>query len=470
MAEVFIFLFEHLGGAALVLILGFAADQISTPTLKSYVVDLIRHRVGKQKITHPTNFYLSFLNGFIEPIFGKKTLSFSFFIRSCLVSIIFLISAIFLQLIFYGPQTFNQLWIVGYSAYTNTMLLIFLILFIFIIDYISNAKSISLLRMAASSGRPSNVFLIFIADTTLTISIFSIMFPLALVLGLYLAEPFRPSRQVEIKHVQEPLRELVAQNNPSPFPRYSNFKTHAVFLSAAGDQKQTFTTSSPMVYMFASPNQEKAEVLANYVSALKATPNLHVRSLDVLSATVEVNFRPLLRALFVPLLIALEREADVNRVVEVGYHVFTLVPFVIRFSTVYSNFQNYYQGPQFLTTLCESGQVHNTSSYRPIEQIEIPCEPKLLFISKAPDLNWKFRIASSTGDGFSESPFFFSSFALANLYYALMLLFIAGVFLVRIISYMFSTPHLESTTKPFTLLSAVLFPVFVLLSVLPKLV
>lgn len=96
------------------------------------------------------------------------------------------------------------------------------------------------------------------------------------------------------------------------------------------------------------------------------------------------------------------------------------------------------------------------------------CPPRLLFLTDGAELNWPFRIAASSGDAFPESPFFFTSFASASLYYALMSLFISGVFLTRLISYVFSTLYLETTTQPFTVLSMTVFPIVILITILLK--
>jgi hypothetical protein len=136
--------------------------------------------------------------------------------------------------------------------------------------------------MAANSGRPSSVFLVFMADTTLTISIFSILFPQALALSLYLMEPFRAASSLTVQPVQEPLRELLAQRERLPFPQYSSFKTHVLFVSLEND-KNRLSASSPMVTVFASPNQQPRDVIANYVEALKPGTGLRVRSLDAAS-------------------------------------------------------------------------------------------------------------------------------------------------------------------------------------------
>lgn len=199
MGEVSIFLFDHLSGAALVLILGYAADQLSTPALKTYIADLIKLRTYGPSLTGGSNFFLQFINGFIEPIFGTKQFSFRFFFRSCDVSLIFLIIALVLQLIFCGQKTFDQFRLVEYSAYVSAIIFVFIALSNMLIDYISNSKSISLLRMAANSGRPSSVFIIAMADTTLTISIFSAMFPFVIATGLLIEERFRPPVTIEIK-------------------------------------------------------------------------------------------------------------------------------------------------------------------------------------------------------------------------------------------------------------------------------
>jgi hypothetical protein len=462
MGEIFIFLFEHVGGAALVLILGFAADQISTPALKSYVVGLIKGRA--QKKFRGENFYLPFLQGFIEPVFGRKTLSFSFFIRSCGMSIVFLLTALFLQFIFYGTESVNQFRIFFYSGFASFVVLVVLICFVFVIDYVSNAKSISLLRMAANSGRPSSVFLVFIADTTLTISIFTMIFPSALLISLFLTEPLLPPTQIKAAPVQTALRDLLAQDNPSPLPRYSNYKLHAFFLSRSKEESGLLTTSRPIVLMFAPASQAEKDVLADYASVLKTVPGFSLVGFDGDSITLDVKFGGLPRSAWAPLILAIDMETDVNRVAEVGARVWSLVPFMVPLSTLFGDLQRFY-GPRLLTALCDSGEVRTTSSQNGAFP-DVSCEPKLLLVTRAPDLNWKFRIASSASDGIPESPFFFSSFALANLYYASLFLFIAGAFLMRIVSNIFSTPFLEYETKPFTLLSLSLFPVIVLLSAL----
>jgi hypothetical protein len=58
---------------------------------------------------------------------------------------------------------------------------------------------------------------------------------------------------------------------------------------------------------------------------------------------------------------------------------------------------------------------------------------RIAFLTDGPDLTWPFRTASATSEGFPETPFFFTSFALANLYYALIFIFVIGAILLRLL-------------------------------------
>ncbi len=251
-----------------------------------------------------------------------------------------------------------------------------------------------------------------------------------------------------------------------PFSKYKNFKTHAVFLEKGNVRQNSFTASRPIVSFFAPPDRESSEAFADYISSLKAFPAIKVLSLDGLSAKIEAKLGAP-HSSIASIAVATERETDVNRI-EVALKTWTLFPYIIPVSTIYSNFR-YFAEPRFLTILCVSGEVR-TSSYSGAEPSDLSCEPQLISITRGPDHTWPFRIAGAESQGFPESPFFFTSFALANLYYALLILFISGSFFVRMISYAFSTPYLESASKPFTLLSVVLFPIIVLITALLRLI
>jgi hypothetical protein len=458
MGEVVIFLFEHFSPAALFLVLGYAADQISTPVLKEYIVKWVRKETHGNVFTHPTNFFRFVLEGFIEPIFGNRIFSLSFFLRSCLVTTIFLIVIFGSQLFVYGLPAFTQLRIVDYSHYVNALLVLAIILSTFVIDYVSNAKSISLLRMAASSGRPSSVILIFMADTTLTIAIFSILFSSALSLFLMIEEPFRPAVHVKIAPVSRTLQNLITERSSSPIRKYADLEDRALYLEWVGDETNP-SAVRPIVHLFVAKALTNDDTMAAYLSALKASLNVSVLQTDASSRTVAVEFK--YPHFWFPILqLSVDMEADANRA-EVVWSLVRLDPRLIRFSTIFNRVADLV-GPQFLTVVCESGDIANIS-YRG-KDTQIQCPPKLLFVTSGPDVAWPYRIATAAREAFPETPFFLSSFALANLYYAIILLFVCGGFILRAVSYVFSSPYLDTTTKPFTLLSLVLFPIIVLVT------
>ena len=101
MAEFAVFIFEHLGIAAVVLFLGFLADYFSTPALKVTISQWVQSN-GNIKFNKSNNrkFLNSFLDGYIHNIYGRSLFSISFFFRSSAVTFIFLAIAITFQLIY----------------------------------------------------------------------------------------------------------------------------------------------------------------------------------------------------------------------------------------------------------------------------------------------------------------------------------------------------------------------------------
>src|SRR5262245_44553157 len=109
MPEIAKFLFEHLGGAAIILFFGFLADHFSTQQFKAEVAGWLakRHKLSFQ--THNVQKVLtSFLDGFLYRVYGHQIFSLRFFLRSCGVSILFLAVGIAVQAIYY-PDYAEQL-------------------------------------------------------------------------------------------------------------------------------------------------------------------------------------------------------------------------------------------------------------------------------------------------------------------------------------------------------------------------
>jgi len=193
MAEILVYLLQHAGMPVLLIAFGYIADQLSTDLLKTSVIGWIKASPAPAMTRKGIRKFLRlFLDGFIHKIYTNNLFSFRFFRRSCLVSLSFLFAAILIQVIYYPSQTLNEFQIVEYRSRDAVILLTIVLLINFGVDYLSNILTISLLRMAMLSGRILDTILIFLADITLTITLFTLFFPA----GLTIAALFDQTRPV----------------------------------------------------------------------------------------------------------------------------------------------------------------------------------------------------------------------------------------------------------------------------------
>jgi hypothetical protein len=94
--------------------------------------------------------------------------------------LMFLIIAAIIQLVYYD-SFFDQFSLIENNLLTSCLILVGVLFVNFCIDYVSNIQTISLLKMAAVSGEIFETLLVFLADISLTLTTFTLIFPFGVV-------------------------------------------------------------------------------------------------------------------------------------------------------------------------------------------------------------------------------------------------------------------------------------------------
>jgi hypothetical protein len=447
MPEFASFLFEHLGAAAIIVFFGFIADYFSTTEFKK---DVARWLTSRKKIVatkaNVTKVLTAFLQGFLYRIYGSKLFSVGFFIRSSAVSLLFLTVALCIQGIYHS--NFDDEVLV--SSYLGVGIAIFasLIFFNFVIDYVSNVQTISLLRMAAESGRILDVLVVFFADIALTITLFTLLFPVGIVVGAVATEALRPPTEFFVQVTDDnPQRKLKI------LEKFPDLKSKRLEVRERFEENALISRNDIRMRVLISSSDEGA-LVDKYFEALKNS-GWRATVLRAEGDGLIVNLRPgplrlnfsFLRYLYYSAFTA----ANVTR--DAFLIVLRVTPFAVSLQDVYQYTDRYYGSGNRIQVRCDTGKTLNVS-----EEEEIDCNVVFATYAAAGlEPFWHLRRVVASGEHFPISPFFITSFASSVLYYFALLLLGLGIFVVRMLGRLFSIRHLETTTKPFALLSVVLF-------------
>jgi hypothetical protein len=450
MPEIGQFLFEQLGAAALIIFFGFLADYFSTPEFRREVALWISRKSAFDLRAQSIRSVLTaFLDGFLYRIFGSRLFSLQFFVRSCGISLMFFCVAIAIQAIYF-PHVSDEL-ITSDNYAIGAVLIGALVISNLCIDYLSNVQTISLLRMAAGSGRLLDVLVVFFADISLTVTLFTLLFPIGIVGGAIFAEIIRPPTAVSLKLVTPNIFDDVQL----PFiEKNQQLKKYTVEFSLT---RQATHLVAPVIFRtLAVGIRDESSVISNYAEIIKSnSAYFKSESKTEQEWLVKIKRRglPLNSLAIRTLYYSAYRRANITRDEFLG--VLQLEPLVIPLASVYSGMEVYYAGYRIpdITVKCIGGEIKAVT-----ESDNLGCKPSFgVFYTRGPEKFWDEREVLAGVDHFPISPFFFTSFATSMLYYFAIVLVGLGILAMRGLSRVFSTQRLENSTKPFALLSVILF-------------
>lgn len=466
MAEIATFLLEHLGLPALVVVFGFVADYISTPELKRLAIEKLSAKGGKRSAARFGKALLaSFLTEFLYRIFDK-TLSWKFFARSAIVSVTLLALFFVIQLVFYDEAA-DQLDGIAESAFSWVIIVIIVVTANIGIDFLSNAATIVLLRLASASGRLLDTVIVIFADLSLTIVLFTLLFPIAIVAATLIVDKSTVTAELEAKPVAPNFLVMINEMIPR-ISEDKDLKLSAISLSKPDDSD----VYRVLFYLWVAPDKASQSVLQDFAelsgqfgrakTAITKKPTDEKVEMSVTLATESLSLKLILSMYYKAFAVG-------NVIRDEFWGAITLYPGIAKYQALYSaavddeGARNESKSSGFrLAVKCRGGEV-KIVEIKTVQSAQVPCEIETAVILSN-ETDRLFRKVALQSGGVPISPFFLTSFASSVIYYFALVLLLAGSFFMRMIRRVVEMPHyIETSTKPFTILGLLVFvPAFVI--------
>jgi hypothetical protein len=478
-AELSIFLLKHFGLAAIILIFGYIADHVSSHSLKE---DVARWLSAKRQLAFSrpilARVLRSFLEGYVQKIFATRPWSIKFFIRSSLVSASIFCIVVALQWTLYEGSASDQFSCFIINPIAGIGMLMTALFLNWIIDYAANAKTYCLLRMASESGRPFDFFLTIFADLGLTVTLFVAVFPATVSASLYIFQFFNTSVTVEVRPVdpflkntltsasKEYVDQLAKLNGIAPTMHMflvTNYKVgrHIAFATPISDSFNYLT-------MFTFDAADDAESVKRYSDLLDeisdgADVKIPFNEKADTPATIDVE-RSFDLASADALKIYSAASAQVNEDRRYILEMLALRTATIDFATAKIETDNWDANGGIV--ICADGSFKDVTSAETVK-LKLPCGAKTLFSSLSLDQQQDLLdVRSLLGVEMPMTPFFVTSFSLSIMYYCVLLICLIGTLTISTLRRLFASELLDLSGKPFTIMSLVAFPFFLIVGYL----
>jgi len=233
-----------LGWPALILILGGLLDIYSDNELKNIIVEYFRG------VRPPKDISISlrlFLHGFLYSLLGERTNYIKFFVRSSLISIVVVaIVFVYQQYVTRFRDNCELSCHIQYviENYTNVRTILVLLLVNCIIDYLANIVTVSLIELASNGCSILQFIITAGASLSLTVVIFTTIFPIGIVLAVLMYEATGPNVRINAallaeEYLPKVLLESLKQGielkfvTLSPVDNYGPFESKANILILA---------------------------------------------------------------------------------------------------------------------------------------------------------------------------------------------------------------------------------------------
>jgi hypothetical protein len=464
MAEIATFLVEHFGFAAVILVLGVIADYVSTARLKADVVTWIRS--GKLAISLQ-RVLTTFLDGFVYRLFSSRLFSVKFFVRSSLISTVFLSLILLLQAI-WGRPALGQFEDIGPTFGISCVVLCIFLVINLIIDYVSNVQTIIFLRMAANSGRLVDAIVAFYADVVLTVAIFTFLFPIGLIVCSLAIASFPTSTTFELEQLGMSQFSGAYANqtkNPDPtIPKNANGYDFEVHI--ASEDISTRPRVRMYVKVYASGTTAATALFTE--SMTSHLPGSRVLEQSATTTKIEVR---------VP------KSKDAHRfLIDYYYNAYRSSNITRDYFIELVKLRSYVIPPSHILQLispgkavtffkCTDGRLLQQNSEQAVvdDQCDIASSMTLRIVEgfSAPEI-----IIAPYLDlfAFPVTPFAMTSFAASVLYYSAIFMSVIGISIFQLLKRVTTLPMLDFESKPFTIVSVFAFPVFFLLAALARVI
>lgn len=473
MGEIFIYFVDHFGITALVLLFGFLADKISTPHFKSIVAGWIKRR-GAIPLDHESlsRTLRLFLTDFLYKIYSPRVWSVRFFARSAIVSVIVFALVVLIQF-WAKPNAREQFTTISPTFATAAMIVLILLISNLILDYLSNAQSVSLLRMAANSGRLVDVLVILWADIVLTVALFSLIFPIGIVISIFATEGLQQPIVFEISRPDTDETRMSEQI-------YKPILTEAPFLNSLSiatlelkfDMKDSFfkiDSPSRSQILFVKKGRSTDEIISDFAAIMKSFP-VETKVLSVSPGKMQMEARvpplPFNWDLIKHFYYAGYQSANVAR--EAFLLLVRLDP--VRIPTLglinYVAMYTYAKEDLVYTGLCPNGEISKSKlTLDTNADLNFSCEPTMVYLGNPlPAQDWFIRNLRLGGTQFPVTPFFYTSFSLSLLYYSIIAIVCIALAIKRALTLVFSSRYFETDSYPFSILCLLLYIPLVLIS------
>jgi hypothetical protein len=459
MIDLAIYFLEHVSLAALVFVLGFMVDYVATPSLKNEA--LVWLRAGTFAISL-RKVLTGFLSGFIYRLYGKRPLSFGFFLRSSLISCIFLALTVVLQ-IFYGRKPATQFTGIGPHDGIDLAILCILLFVNLIIDYISNTQTIIFLRMAASTGRVVDAVVAFYSDILVTLAIFTFLFPVGVVATILLLSEIDDPMQIEFS-VAHPSS---AEELKNYFPKQKNpngeFNLQLYVISVHPASAGKANMSGPTGNMFIYALDEEKALNATIETVQRKFPEVKV--IDRTSSRILIESHIPHSQLGREITLLYESAYRASNITRDGFWgLVDLETVSISTRSVAAEAARIEFNDKTLKSIkCADGSWRELAADildREDEEKEIilPCDTDAIVLDGVNDREFlSMRMASMPVAELPITPFFMTSFTVSALYYCAILMSMIGIAILRFVQTVVSTTYLDVENKPFTVLGFLAF-------------
>jgi hypothetical protein len=406
--------------------------------------------------------------------------------RTCLVSAAFFFAAVSIQFCLYPNESFSEFKILSLRPGEAFLYLLALFILNFVVDYFSNITTISLLRMAARSGSLFDTLLVFLADVTLTVTVFTLIYPVGILFDLVINQTFNRSFVAtarEANQITKLTSEDQLKTKMGALERYSNIMEIRVFYFRDNSESETdFAYGGPTIVVLYPKNGKFADLLEDYADFMQANNSLEKYEIKegtngkfTLHATLAK--RTIDADLIVKMYYAAYRNSNIMR--DNLINLVRLEPQSVSFSGMYSDYEyniNVVRGEskEFAALKCSEVLVRDQTKVEQIDYFVMPwvdivpqlnkCSPRLIIFNlDYGDFWWDMQGLASMEKAMPITPFFFTSFASSILYYAIILLVALGSISFKIIQRFYKTPYFNTKEMPLTILMLLaMIPIFIL--------
>jgi hypothetical protein len=361
-------------------------------------------------------------------------------------------------------------WIVFRDINLTPVALIALLIFNCVIDYVSNTITVSLIELGESKCNSLQFIIIALSDVALTILVFTLLFPIGIIISIITQEFSKPIVRVDVALLSQDYIPRATENlltlhdndyivsilNVKPLdeaPSSTPQKADLLFLmTKRGTTLHDQITSAATLLAWGDEDSEF--VVGGKESGWSAV----VSVLDYPDFTDMQWFSSAYQAAF----------SGANYIRDAFLALIRLRPVDETVFGFYSKLQDHYVGMPGVILACENGemmeaQMESSNVNQIVAEGKNLCEGKMLSVilfPNAPSIRGKARSIAESAVQIPVGVFFTSSFIVSILYYLGILLTWIMLWIDRKTSQFFSARYLKTSRYPFSIIAAFFFSLF----------